>query len=187
MKLLLLLFALVPVTVSACDGETLLADAGEGEVTFTVTQGGAPFSGRFAEFGATICREAGQVTQIDAWLAPASVDSGLPEVDELLVGPEFFRVSEHPRATFASSDIEMENSMLQVSGMLEINGIPRRQDVRFRFVESADGWRADGEFTISRLAYDLGSGEWENTDYLADEVRVTFDVVLRPASDEEPQ
>lgn len=185
MRALLLVLLLFSTSLSAkessCEGQVLVVNLANSTVRFTVTQGDAPFSGRFVIFGGEICQSDNGIERIDVWLDPGSVDSGLPEVDQLLVTPQFFHVDEHPRVTFTSNDITRLGMLVEASGTLTINGISRERSVEFRFGESANGWQAKGRFTLPRLAYELGTGEWDNTNYLANEVVVEFDAMLVPS------
>lgn len=179
-NLLLLLLVVTPLhAADECGGERLAINVDASVVSFTVTQGDSPFSGEFRSFGGLVCRDESGLSRVDVWLDPASVDSGLPEVDELLVTPAFFRIDEHPRVTFSSRNIRRKGMLVEATGELAINGIVRNRSVEFRFGEQGDGrWQAKGRFTLPRLAYELGTGEWDNTDYLANEVVIEFDAVL---------
>lgn len=174
---------LLPQAAFACEHESLTVDTEASSVTFTVTQGDAPFSGEFHHFGGNICLDENAVPiLIDAWLDPASVDTGLPEVDELLFEPEFFRTAEFPRVTFASDSIELDGNHVEASGPLTINGISRAYDIEFTFEPRSDRqWNAAGKFTLLRLEHELGRGEWDNTDYLDNAVEVSFDALLVPS------
>ena len=185
MRYVLLMFVLswsftVSAEDAACAGEVLGVNLAQSTVRFTVVQGGAPFSGRFVTFGGVLCRSNNGVARIDVWLDPGSVDSGLPEVDQLLLTPQFFDVARHPRVTFRSDEIVRQGMLVEATGTLTINGISRERSVEFRFGESDGGWQARGRFTLPRLTYELGTGEWDNTEYLANEVVVEFDAMLVP-------
>jgi polyisoprenoid-binding protein YceI len=83
--------------VAACstafaNEECYSADGTSGTVTFHVLQSGAPFTGSFRRFDGVACFEQGRLTRIDASLDPASVDSGLPELDAALMKNDFFDV-----------------------------------------------------------------------------------------------
>lgn len=180
------LFMLLPVSLpgmstegTQCAGKALQVDPEKGEVTFTVTQGEAPFSGRFREFGGVVCHGGNGVQKIEVWLDPASVDTGLPEVDQLLATSQFFRLDEYPRVTFLSRRVEhLDAGRVRATGTLTINGRSREREVEFQLSKENGQWHAQGRFTLPRLAYQLGTGEWEDTEYLANEVVVEFEAKL---------
>src|SRR5690606_14165102 len=53
----------------------------DGQVTYEVSQAGSAFRGEISRFGGEICLEEDRISRIDVWLDPASVNSGLPEID----------------------------------------------------------------------------------------------------------
>ena len=147
-----------------------------GKVTFSIVQLGAPFEGTFSKIGGSVCRDKDTVTEIDVWLDPSSVDTGLPELDEMLQGPILFHTREHPRATYLSKTIEGGPSDYRAKGKFSLKGIERDMQVQFKL----DGQSLSGEVQMMRLAHDVGTGEWAQTDLLSDEVRVRFKAVLKP-------
>ena len=59
--------------------------------------------------------------------------------------------------------------------------VARDLPVTFRFKGPADGKSAalTGEATIHRLDFGIGQGEWRDTKWLGNDVRVRFDIVLK--------
>jgi polyisoprenoid-binding protein YceI len=53
--------------------------------------------------------------------------------------------------------------------------------VTFTFKPSADGRSAlmSGRATVHRLDFGVGQGEWQDTKWLGDEVRIRFELTLR--------
>ena len=84
------------------------ADAAGSEVRFRVMQSGAPFGGSFRRFSGEICFNQGRINRITATLDPASVDSGLPELNTVLQDKDFFAVREYPRIGFASTMVQFK-------------------------------------------------------------------------------
>jgi polyisoprenoid-binding protein YceI len=52
--------------------------------------------------------------------------------------------------------------------------------IAFRFTPSPDGRSAalDGSAVVNRLEFGVGQGEWQDTKWLADAVRVRFALML---------
>ena len=154
------------------------ADASGGEVTFRVLQAGAPYTGGFRRFSGEVCFFQNRITRIDASLDPASVDTGLPEVDANLLLRDFFAVSEYPRVTFASISVQSQGDMHTVHGMLGIKGARREVEVVLKSTQ-ADGRKLiSGSFTLDRMKYGIGMGEWTNTKWLGAEVKVDIRATL---------
>ncbi|HEU0202492.1 MAG TPA: YceI family protein, partial [Burkholderiaceae bacterium] len=159
--------------------ECYAVDAARSRVAFEVKQAGAPFRGTFRRFGGTLCLAQDRAVRIDVWLEPASVTTDLPEIDAALKNKEFFNVGVHPRIAFASSRIEVQGERQLAHGTLEIKGRRRQVEVPFR-LRSGDEPSASGALTLNRLDYDVGTGEWTDTHWLAAEVKIDFEARLAP-------
>ena len=114
------------------------ADATGSEVRFSVLQSGAPFGGRFRRFSGEVCFNQGRITRIAATLEPASVDSGLTELDAALQEKDFFAVKAHPRVSFVRTSVQSKGDTHTVSGMIEIKGNRREveSDLRTKHARS---------------------------------------------------
>jgi polyisoprenoid-binding protein YceI len=147
-------------------------------VSFEVKQAGAPFRGTFRRFGGELCLAQERVVRIDVWLEPDSVSTDLPEIDAALKDKDFFDTRAHSRISFASSGIEMQADRQLVSGTLEVKGKRRQVNAPFRLLKGDGRLDVSGSFTLNRLDYSIGTGEWSDTRWLAAEVKVDFKVAL---------
>jgi polyisoprenoid-binding protein YceI len=148
------------------------ADATASEVRFSVTQSGAPFSGVFRRFSGELCFTQGRLSRINATLDPASVDTGLPELDTVLKDKEFFAVREFPRVTFVSTAIQSQGDASTARGTLEIKGVRRETAIQLRSQQANGKMTVAGALTLDRLQYGIGTGEWSNTQWLGAEVKL---------------
>jgi polyisoprenoid-binding protein YceI len=169
--------------VAACstafaNEECYSADGTSGTVTFHVLQSGAPFTGSFRRFDGVACFEQGRLTRIDASLDPASVDSGLPELDAALMKNDFFDVGEFPRVTFASTSVQVQGDAQLTRGTLEIKG--NRRDVAVALHTQQQGGKMviSGTLTLDRLQYGIGMGEWTNTKWLGAEIQLDINATM---------
>lgn len=158
--------------------ECYTADAANGTVIFRVMQSGAPYTGNFRRFAGEACFAQGRLTRIDATLDPASVDTGLPELDAGLKGVDFFDVREFPSVTFASTSVQAQGDAQLTRGMLEIKGNRREAKVLLHTQKQGDKMSLSGSFTLDRLQYGIGMGEWTNTKWLGAEVRLDINATL---------
>jgi polyisoprenoid-binding protein YceI len=158
--------------------ECYTADAANGTVTFRVLQAGAPYTGNFRRFEGVVCFAQGRLTRIDATLDPASVDTGLPELDAGLKAVDFFDVREFPSVTFASTSVQPQGDAQLTRGTLEIKGNRREVEVPLRSQRQGDKMTISGSFTLDRLQYGIGMGDWTNTKWLGAEVRVDINATL---------
>lgn len=155
-------------------------DAAASHVSFSVDQEGSPFHGRFRRFGGSVCLAQGKVARIDVWLAPASVDTGLPELDVALKGDDFFAVAKYPHATFTSDAISGRDGHERAHGTLEIKGTRRTVEVPFAWHPGGTPTMS-GAFSLERLAYGIGTGQWANTKWLGAKVGVRIAATLVPS------
>jgi polyisoprenoid-binding protein YceI len=176
-RLIPLLLAIVPVPAPADDCRAV--DGASGSVSFELRQAGSPFRGAFRRFSGEVCFAQDRVTRIDVWLEPASVDTGLPEVDAALKEKEFFAVREFPRLAFASTLVEVREGQQLAHGTLDIKGKRHELDVAFRLQQEERTRVVSGSLTLDRLRYGIGTGEWANTKWLGAEVKVVFRAPLR--------
>ncbi len=176
--LLAALLASAPAKAEDC----LAVDAARGKVAFEVAQAGSPFHGRFTRFGGTVCVVGGRATRINVWLDPASVDAGLPEIDEALKGAAFFAAARYPRIEYSSDSIQKGAGGPVARGTLRVKGAARALDVPFQTMSLAGGaLEVTGRLSLNRLDYGIGTGEWSDTKWLGAEVTVRFEVRLTPA------
>jgi polyisoprenoid-binding protein YceI len=175
-QFLLLLFLLAALPAAA--DECYTVDPAGGSVSFELRQAGSPFRGAFRRFGGELCIAQRQVARIDVWLEPASVETGLPEIDAALKDKEFFDVGKHPRIAFASESVQARSDRQVARGTLDIKGKRRTADVPFRLGESGGKQVVSGSFTLDRLDYGIGTGEWSDTRWLGAEVKVDFSASL---------
>ncbi|MCX7892824.1 MAG: YceI family protein [Burkholderiales bacterium] len=166
------------VALPAAAEDCLPVDAARGSVAFEVKQAGAPFRGRFRAFGGTVCVAEGRATRVEVWLDPASVDSGLPEIDAALRDKDFFDTARHPRVTFASRSVETRGNGQVANGVLQVKATRRDLAVPFTLQREGAASVVAGTLALNRLDYGVGTGEWADTKWLAAEVKVDFRAAL---------
>ena len=174
----LLLVLLVSAALPAAADECYSVDPAGGSVSFELRQAGSPFRGAFHRFGGELCIAQSQVARIDVWLDPASVETALPEIDAALKAKEFFDVASHPRIAFASESVQVRDDRQLARGTLDIKGKRRNAEVPFRLRESGGKPLVSGSFTLDRLDYGIGTGEWSDTRWLGAEVKIDFSATL---------
>lgn len=158
------------------------SDPAGSTLEFTAESQGESFDGRFARFEPRIRfdPDAPQQGRFDVAVALDSVDTGNDERDEMLADPAFFgRAS---RAHYhADAFTALGGDRFRADGMLQLNGIEHPVALEFTFV--VDNGRAvlTGEAVLDRLAFEVGSGDWEDPDMIARDVRVRTRLDLRPA------
>lgn len=157
--------------------------ADKSRLTFTSRQMGVPVDGRFRKFAATLAfdpakPEAGSA-RLDLDLA--SIDAGSRDANEEVVGKPWFNLKAFPTATFVASGVRpLGGDRYELAGKLTIKG--RTQDLKapFTFRQEAGNGVFDGSFTVKRLDFAVGEGEWADVSAVANEVLIKFRIVAAP-------
>ena len=153
----------------------------QSEVRFVTKQMGVPVDGRFKRFDAKVeldpqHPESGHVGfSIDM----LSASLGVPESDAEMPKPIWFNAAKFPQATFESTTIKgMGGGRFEISGKLSIKGVSRDLVVPVQFTQAAGTSTATGAFTLKRLDYKIGEGEWADTTVVANDVQVSFKLLF---------
>ncbi|MCX7660468.1 MULTISPECIES: YceI family protein [Caldimonas] len=153
----------------------------QSEIVFTSRQLGVPVEGRFKRFNAQLSfdpkkPEAGR---IDFTVDLTSASLGAAEVEAELVKPEWFHTARFPQARFVSRSIKaLGGGRFEVSGQLSLKGTARDLVVPVALSQTGGTTTASGQFTLQRLAFKIGDGEWADTSMVANEVQVRFKLAL---------
>lgn len=159
------------------------------EIKFDTIADGAPFDGQFNQFQAELqLSDLGiEHSDISVTLELASVDTQWSDGDMLLMGGDFFNTSQWPKAQLTSTKIRhISGNTYVCDAQLDIKGIKKNIEVTFNAKDIQGGVREQkiitGFFVLNRLDFDIGIGEWINTDWIANETQISFKLSLYPAS-----
>ena len=147
----------------------------QSEVAFVSKQMGVPVDGRFDRFDGQLNVDPARPERgkVAFTVELASVSIGTKDTVTELRKPEWFDVGKTPNATFESTSIKATGpGRIDVTGKLTIKGISKEVHVPMTLVSQGDLLKASGEFTVKRLDYRIGAGEWGDTGLVADEVLV---------------
>ncbi|MGI9025507.1 MAG: YceI family protein [Burkholderiaceae bacterium] len=148
---------------------------GQSEVAFISKQMGVPVQGKFERFDGQVNVDPAkpETGKVSFTVDLASAALGTAEAVAELKKPDWFDVAKFPSATFQSSSIKsLGNGKVDVTGKLTIKGISNEIHVPMTLVQQGDILKASGEFTIRRLDYRIGAGEWGDTSLVANEVLI---------------
>ena len=170
---------------------TLLASTGamaqqkllpaQSDIRFVTKQMGVPLEGRFKKFDAQISFDTAkpETAKIAFTVDTGSATLGSPESDAELPKAAWFNVPKFPQASFQSTSVKpLGGGKYQVSGKLSIKGNAKDVEVPVTLTQAAGLTTAIGQFTIKRLAFKIGEGEWSDTSMVADDVQVTFKLAI---------
>jgi polyisoprenoid-binding protein YceI len=155
--------------------------AAQSEIAFTSRQMGVPVDGKFTRFDAqlTFDPKKPETSKVAFTVDLTSVAIGSGEVEAELAKPGWFDTKKQPQATFQSTAFKPAGAgKFDVSGKLSIKGQAQDVVVPVTVQQSGSNATATGTFTLKRLAYKIGDGEWNDTSIVADEVQVRFKLAL---------
>lgn len=152
------------------------------EISFVSRQMGVPVAGKFTKFDAQIALDpkAPESGRVNLTIDTGSAAFGAPEVDTELPKPVWFDTAKFPQATFRSNSIKaLGGGKFEVAGTLAIKGATRDVVVPVQVSRGADDVStASGSFTIKRLDFKIGDGEWADPSMVANDVQVKFKLAL---------
>jgi len=149
---------------------------------FVASYEGAEALGQFSEFEVElICDQADgapKSLQVDVDVSSASM--GNADIDEAIAQPEWFDMKRFPNATFRSNRITAATGFgYQAEGVVSIKGVDRPLSIPFRWSGMAENGEMKGEVSLSRVDFDIGSGEWASDSSIGHDVLVRFTVTLK--------
>lgn len=160
-------------------------DLAKSEVIFLSKQMGVPVEGHFRKFDAQINFDPKKpaVGKISLNIDTASATLGTPEADGEMPKKTWFNATAFPQATFQSGVIKaLGSGRYEMGGKLGIKGNTQEVVVPVTLTQTGLGTAllttATGSFTIKRLDFRIGDGEWADTSMVANEVQVKFKLSL---------
>ncbi len=93
---------------------------------------------------------------------------------------ETLNVNDYPVATWQTESIIKVGNRYCAQGELTIRGISHQKSGEFNLVSTDYGWNLKGSSELQRLNYDLGIGEFADTDFIPNTVTVHYDIKLKP-------
>jgi len=161
-------------------------DAADSQLVFRAMQAGAEFEGRFKRFTPEIRFDPADLagSRFLVEIDTRSADTQDGDRDAALASGDFFATDRWPTARFETTAFAAKGAgKFEARGRLTIRDVTRDVLLPFTFTPAADGQHATlaGGTTIRRLDFGVGQGEWTDTTWVGNEVKIRFE--LRLASD----
>jgi polyisoprenoid-binding protein YceI len=160
------------------------SDAAKSSLEFDFVQAGAMNKGKFTKFPVTLdfSPDNLQASKLDVIVQITSLDTGDKDRDDTLRGTDLFDAAKFPQARFTASQITKSASGYVASGKLTIRGVTRDTQVPLTFRTASEQGQAvgylAGSTTIHRLDFGVGQGDWKSTEWIANDVKVSYSVRL---------
>lgn len=172
---------LLSVSAAAPAAEWSLVAAGS-TLGFSSSYDGEAFSGRFQRFTPAITLDPAkpEATRIEVSIDIASVATDNEERDGTLATPEFFWTGKFPSATFRTTACKAGAAPGAIDCEASLTLRDRTVAMPFNLRFEAAGGRATlkAAAKVDRIAFEVGSGDWADTDLIPQFVDVTVDLVL---------
>ncbi len=153
----------------------------QSEIAFTSKQMGVPVDGRFRKFDAQVAFDPKkpEAAKIAFTIELASVALGVAETEAEIAKPDWFDTKKFPQASFRSAAVKSTGAgKFEIAGTLTIKGTSQNVVVPVSLAQNGAATTATGAFTIKRLAFKIGDGDWKDTAMVADDVLVKFKLAL---------
>lgn len=144
-------------------------------IRFTGDQAGAEFDGEWQDWNASL-QFAGEnldASRFDVTIRTAAVETQDDDRDSTLSDAEWFDPDNHPEAYYrASRFVANEDGTFTAKGRLTIKGTSAPVDLVFEVETDGPQRVLRGAAELLRLDLDVGTGEWEDTSWVSNEVSV---------------
>ena len=153
----------------------------QSDISFVSRQMGVPVEGKFKKFDAQVAFDPKkpEASKISMTIDLGSVALGVAETEAELAKPDWFALKQFPQASFTSTGVKAAGpGKYEVAGKLNIKGTSRDVVVPVALAQAGPNTTATGAFTIKRLDYRIGDGDWKDTSMVANDVQVKFKLAL---------
>lgn len=172
--------AMMLMASSAAGAQAVLID--KSEIRFISRQMGVNVEGRFRKWKANVDFRPKDLAKSRAEIEIdlASIDLASEESETELRRPRWFDTAKFPVATFQSTAMkDLGGDRYEIAGKLTLKGTVQAEKIPIEVKKDAAGNSvATGEFTIKRLAFNIGDGQWSDPSVVADDVIVRVRMVL---------
>jgi polyisoprenoid-binding protein YceI len=130
----------------------------------------------FARWGGKISFDPAQLQTSKVAVAAdlSSVLTNDANRDNTLKGADFFNVAQTPNALFVSDHITRTSEGYVAAGNLTLGGFTKALAVPFKVTITGKQAVAQGTFRLSRRAFGIGKGQWQDGKEIGDLVQVNF-------------
>jgi len=146
-------------------------------IRFVTKQMNVPVEGRFRSFEGAVAFDPAKpaATKAEFEVDLGSIDLGNAEGETEAKRKAWLDVQAFPRAKFVAAAVRQTGpGKYEATGPLTIKGATQTITAPFTLAQAAGMRTVDGQFTLKRLQFRIGAGEWSDTDTVADEVLVKF-------------
>ena len=174
--------SLLPAAAGAAGASSYVADGAQRRLEFSGVQAGAEFKGVFHKFTAAVdfAPDALPASHLDVQVDLSSEDSSDKDRDQTIKGPDIFDVAHNPTAHYVTKSITKIANGYSAIGSLTLRGGTKDVPIDFAFSQAAGGAKLEGSAKRKRLDFGVGQVDWKSTEWIADAVKLSFSLQLKP-------
>jgi len=153
------------------------------QIRFGYKQMGVALEGSFTTYQAQIDFDSQNPERAQArmQITLASIDTGIEEANQEVLGKAWFDAQQYPSAQFTSHTLKKTgNNRYELTGTLSIKDTTRTITAPLTFRTEGALGIFEGHFTLNRLDYGIGVGAWSDVSMVANEVQIKFHLVTQP-------
>jgi len=168
--------------VEAAAPASYVSDPAASHLDFVGVQAGAEFKGTFHKFTSAVdfAPDALPSAHIDVQIDLSSLDTKDNDRDKTMRGPDIFDIAHFPTAHYETHAITKTAAGYAATGALTLHGVTKEVPILFQFTQAAPMAKLDGTASLKRLDFGVGQGDWKSTEWIADTVKVSFSLSLKP-------
>jgi polyisoprenoid-binding protein YceI len=168
-----------PATPAAAATRYAQAPAGN-SLLFSFVQAGAANQGEFKKFATELVYDEHNPggSSLKVTVQTASFDTQDKDRNETLAGADLLDPKKFPTAQFIAGSLAKGAKGLEAVGKLTLHGVTRDLRLPLELRPTATGLTLSGATTIKRLDYGIGTGDWASTEWVGDEIKLSYQVAL---------
>ena len=179
------LLACATVPAAACAAGAVpsySADPQKSRLEFVGVQAGAEFKGAFRKFTAAVefAPDALASSRFDVQIDVSSADTMDKDRDTTIRGPDILDAAHWPTAHYVTRSFTKTATGYSAVGALTLHGVTKDVPIDFQFTAGPAGAKLDGSAKLKRLDFGAGQGDWKSTEWVADAVKISFSLELKP-------
>jgi polyisoprenoid-binding protein YceI len=182
LSVLILSAAIVAAVVHAASATSYTADPASSRLEFVGVQAGAEFKGIFHKFTAAIdfSPDALASAHFDVLIDLNSLDTQDNDRDKTMREHDIFDIAHFPTAHYVTRSFTKTATGYSAIGALTLHGVTKDVPIDFQFVPAPGAAKLEGTAKLKRLDFGVGQGDWKSTEWIADAVKISFSLALKP-------
>lgn len=182
MKKLALILMLASASPAMADAPVWNINYDASRLGFTTYWQNSPVNGFFKKWMANVRFDPDDLnaSSVNVEIQTDSVDTNYKDRDVEIRKSDWLSVESFPIATFSARRFRrLKDNNFVADGTLELKGTKSAVLLPFTLEISGQDAQMKGKISISRLAFNVGEGQWRSTDFIKEEIVIHVQVAAR--------